>query len=204
MNKILKYCLFLIIPLFAVSCSESEGEDEEFANWQEVNANYFATLYNTTQQKIAGGDTSWKLLKKWSLEDNMAVKPTDFIVVHVLEEGKGTTTPIFTNTACVHYSGKLLPSASFPSGYVFAKSYSGTLDEEVATPAELAISSVSYPMTNGLATALQQMHVGDKWEIYIPAELAWAEQGTTDSSTGATLVPPYSMIIMEVVLAGIE
>lgn len=201
MIKLLKYFI-LLLPILFVACEETESEDEEFANWQEVNANYFASLYNTTKQKIAGGDATWKMFKKWSLEESIATQPTDYIIVHILKEGTGTESPLFTDTASVHYAARLLPSKSFPSGYVFEKSYNGTFDEEISKPTSLAINSTNYPMSNGLATALQEMHIGDHWEVYIPTELAWAQQGATDSSTGATLVPEYSMIIVDITLVG--
>ena len=49
------------------ACSENDGEVEEFADWQNKNETYFNQLYASTQQRIAKGDQSWKIIRKLSL-----------------------------------------------------------------------------------------------------------------------------------------
>lgn len=179
-----------------VSCSEKDNSVEEFANWQEVNENYFSNLYTQAQQKIASNDTSWKIIRQWSLEESVATRPVNHIIVHVLEEGKGTECPMFTDSVRVHYSGKLIPSATFTTGYVFDKSYYGNYDEDSSRPATFKCSS---SLVDGFATALMNMHVGDRWEVYIPYQLGYGAIGTTNSS-GATSIPGYSTLIFDITM----
>ena len=48
-------------------------------------------------------------------------------------------------------------------------------------------------MVDGFATALQRMHVGDYWRVYIPSELAYGESGNSS-------VPGYSLLIFDLIL----
>jgi FKBP-type peptidyl-prolyl cis-trans isomerase FklB len=86
----------------------------------------------------------------------------------------------------VHYSGRLLPSASYPQGYQFDSSYAGTFDPVLATPSKFAVAG----MVKGFSTALMKMHRGDHWRIYIPYQLAYG-------ATARTAVPAYSTLIFD-------
>jgi len=50
------------------------------------------------------------------------------------------------------------------------------------------------PVMPGLKQALQKMHVGDEWEVYIPASEAYGAQGSRG------VVPPFSPIVAKVKL----
>ncbi|MBO4314975.1 MAG: FKBP-type peptidyl-prolyl cis-trans isomerase [Prevotella sp.] len=186
-------CLVALLALS--SCKESDDSVDEFANWQETNENYFNNLYSQVTQKIAAGDTDWMILRKWSLEESIATRPENHIIVHVLEKGSGSGCPMFTDSVRVHYSGKLLPSASFPSGYTFDKSYYDTFDPATSRPSTMCCSN----LTDGFATAVMNMHIGDMWEIYVPHQLAYGKTGTTNSS-GTQEIPGYSTLIFNVTL----
>lgn len=43
-------------------------------------------------------------------------------------------------------------------------------------------------LITGWQIALQQMHVGDKWEIYIPAEMAYGKMNQPGIPGGSTLI----------------
>jgi FKBP-type peptidyl-prolyl cis-trans isomerase len=60
-------------------------------------------------------------------------------------------------------------------------------------PAKIPVNNV-FP---GWAEALQKMNVGSQWRLFIPAQLAYGEQGGRN-------VPANSAIIMEVELLGVE
>lgn len=186
-------CLVALVTL--TSCHESDDSVEEFANWQETNEARFNDLYTQATQKIAAGDTRWKILTQWSLEEKVATRPENHIIVHVLEEGKGSGCPLYTDSVRIHYSGKLLPSASFASGYTFDKSYYGTFDPATSRPSTMLCSST----IDGFTTALMNMHIGDKWEVYIPYQLGYGKGGTTNSNGGQD-IPGYSMLIFNISL----
>ena len=46
----------------------------------------------------------------------------------------------------------------------------------------------------GWAIALQQMSVGDKWEIYIPAEMAYGSKSVPGIPGGSTLIFEIELI----------
>ena len=50
--------------------------------------------------------------------------------------------------------------------------------------------------TDGLATALQNMHLGDHWTVYVPYQLGY---GSADKGN----IPPYSILIYDVTLVDI-
>jgi len=198
MKNFIKYfiVLFFAMPLTGIlcSCSENDDTEEEFVDWQNTNESYFKTLYAQAQSKIASGDKSWKIIRCYTMpEDNAEYSYTmdieDCIVAHVVSEGEGTTLPLYTDKARVHYRGRILPSASYSSGYVFDKSYSGTFDTATAIPADFSISG----LVDGFATAVLNMHKGDSWEVYIPYQLGYGESGSTG-------IPAYSTLIFDITL----
>ena len=61
-------------------------------------------------------------------------------------------------------------------------------------PATFAIRG----MVKGLAEALQLMPVGSKWQIFVPSQLAYGENGAGPA------IPPNSALIFEVELLGVK
>ena len=196
MNILKKY--FLMMPMLLLcamaltSCSESDDSVEEYPDWQNNNTAYFNNLYTTAKSAIEAGDTSWKIIKSWSIPedgDYLVSGPEDYIVVKVLESGTGSGCPIYNDNVWVHYQGRLLPSTSYTSGYVFDQSFYGTFNENTAVATQLTVSST----VDGFATALQNMHIGDHWQVYIPYQLGYGESSSSDSS-----IPAYSVLIFDI------
>ena len=191
--------LYLFVMLLSVmglaSCSENDDTEEEYPNWQVTNTKYFSNLKDSVSKLVAAGDTAeLNIYKIWSQTDYKAGDKSDsVIIVHKLKNGTGSGCPIYTDSVRVHYGGKLLPSTSYPSGYKFAQSYSTSLsDYDVTTciPAKLAVSGV----IDGFSTALQRMHIGDRWIVYMPYQLGYG-------TSGSTSIPGYSVLIYDMQLA---
>ncbi|MDR3137997.1 MAG: FKBP-type peptidyl-prolyl cis-trans isomerase, partial [Tannerellaceae bacterium] len=100
------------------------------------------------------------------------------IYVKVLEEGTGTETIYYNSKVKVYYSGRLIDGTVFDSA-----------DEPYEAAATFTVSS----LITGWTTALQYMKEGDRWEIWIPYQLAYGTSGTSDGS-----IPAYSTLIFEV------
>ncbi|KAF0151943.1 MAG: FKBP-type peptidyl-prolyl cis-trans isomerase [Ignavibacteria bacterium] len=100
----------------------------------------------------------------------------------VLTKGTGTVSPKDTNTVKVHYTGK------FIDGNIFDSSVQRN------EPAEFPLNQVIKGWTEGL----QLMNTGDKFEFYIPYELAYGEEGREGA------IPPASLLIFEVELLEIK
>jgi len=95
----------------------------------------------------------------------------------VMKAGTGKS-PQATDVVKVHYNGMLLDGKVFDS----------TLNKD---PAEIPVNRV----IPGWSEALQKMKVGDKWRVYIPANLAYGAQGPPGGP-----IPPFAMLIFDVEL----
>jgi FKBP-type peptidyl-prolyl cis-trans isomerase FklB len=99
----------------------------------------------------------------------------------VLKTGSGPS-PKATDTVKVHYHGTLIDGTVFDSSV------------DRGEPATFQVGGV----IRGWVEALQLMHVGDKWQVSVPAKLAYGER----SPGGA--IGPNSTLIFDVELLGIE
>ena len=187
----------LMAVLCLSACSETDDKVEEYPDWRNKNEAFFASKYNAAKQAIASGSKEWKVIKSYARNTEKEGAATDYIVVKVLREGTGSGCPLFTDSVRVHYRGQLLASAThFDSkdpelGLVFDKSW-GTdeFNEKVSVPAKFAVSSV----VDGFSTALQHMHIGDRWLVYMPHQLGYG------SSTSGS-IPVYSTLVFDIALS---
>jgi FKBP-type peptidyl-prolyl cis-trans isomerase FklB len=99
----------------------------------------------------------------------------------IMKKGEGEI-PKATDKVNVHYHGTLI------NGKVFDSSV------DRGTPASFGVTQV----IAGWVEALQLMPVGSKWKLYIPQALAYGERGAGEN------IPPFSTLIFEVELLGIE
>lgn len=97
----------------------------------------------------------------------------------VLKQGNGAT-PGLTDSVQCHYRGTLLDGTEFDS------SYGGD-------PARFPVDGV----IPGWTEALQKMKVGDKWQLFVPAKLAYG------ANPPGPPIEPNSTLIFEVELLGV-
>jgi len=202
MKKFLYSILFALVatmPVSLTSCSETDDEQTEFANWQNRCDSYFSTIYSKAKSANASGDSSWKIIRAYTKSDTVtAIK--NFIVAKVITEGTGTETPLFTDSVKIHYRGYLMPSASYntvvkeygsdlPVGYKFDSSWTGDYNINTMSP----YSGTPSSFIIGFSTALQNMHIGDRWLVYIPYSLGYG-------SAAQTNIPSYSTLIFDITL----
>ena len=120
-----------------------------------------------------------QFLKDLSAEEGIMSLPRG-IYYKVLEQGNGSTSPTIRSIVSVHYRGTLIDGKEFDNSY------------KRNCPEAFRLCDV----IDGWQIALQQMHVGDKWMIYIPYELGYG----TKACAG---IPAFSTLIFEVELLGI-
>jgi FKBP-type peptidyl-prolyl cis-trans isomerase len=89
----------------------------------------------------------------------------------VITEGTGNT-PVATDKVKTHYRGTLINGKEFDSSFKRNK------------PAEFPVTGV----IKGWTEALQLMKEGGKWELYIPANLAYGERGRPNIPANSTLI----------------
>ena len=104
----------------------------------------------------------------------------DGLQYKIITEGSGAT-PTITDIVTVNYSGKLLDGTEFDSSY------------KRGQPAEFPVGGVIH----GWTEALQQMKAGSKWQLFIPSELAYGEQGRPG-------IPPNSVLVFDVELLSVQ
>lgn len=170
------------------SCSETDTDNREFADWQQRNKTYFEDIYKTAQNNTG----RYKIFRKWSLDESKALTPETHIVIEVLNAGTGSGCPLYTDSVKVHYEGRLIPSKTYTGGYIFDRTWTGDYNLETMRPTTFAVSG----LIDGFATAIMKMHIGDRWRVYIPQELAYGESAQTTSG-----IPAYSTLIFDITLA---
>ena len=81
----------------------------------------------------------------------------------------------YTDTCRVAYRGCLIPSKSYKEGYVFDQTFLNGFDWTTAG----AVDFIPQGLTVGFATALMNMHKGDRWRVYVPYQLGYGTSGLT-------------------------
>lgn len=95
-----------------------------------------------------------------------------------LKKGNANSvTPNRSSVVVVHYTGKTI------NGKTFDSSRGGT-----------APAFRLRELIPGWIIALQHMHVGDKWEVYIPAEQAYGKSNQPGIPGGSTLIFEIELI----------
>lgn len=93
----------------------------------------------------------------------------------VIEAGKGNS-PADDATIIAHYRGQLIDGTEFDSSY------------SRGTPIEFKLDGV----IQGWQQAIKLMKPGAKWEIYVPADLAYGDQGA------GNVIGPNETLIFEI------
>lgn len=178
----------LLLPLGAVmACSESDDEEaaDEFVNWRVRNDAFFTTLEDSLSHDAA----VWKKIKSYTKDENTPGISTDYIYAKIIEKGSGDASPLYSDSVRVAYRGRLIPSVTYPQGYVFDQTFVG--DYNIKTTS--VYDGVANGFIDGFTTALQHMHRGDWWRIYIPYTLGY---GVYASGS----IPAYSVLVFDLVL----
>ena len=184
--NIILLLLAFLAPLVATSCSEDDNTVEEFPDWRNRNEAYFSDILSTAKVNTDG---SWKTFLSYALEDTIPTTENDYIAVKVLRPGTGSGCPMFTDSVKINYRGRLVPSTSYAEGYVFDQSYVSDEPGKTSLPVKFRVGD----LVTGFTTALQYMHIGDYWRVYIPYWLGYG-------STGSTSIPAYSTLIFDIEL----
>ncbi len=102
------------------------------------------------------------------------------VLYKVLERGTGTVSPQLSSVVTVHYRGTLIDGREFDNSW------------KRSCPEAFRLNQV----IEGWQQALQQMHVGDKWIVYIPYTLGYGNRPSGP-------IPAFSTLVFEVELLGI-
>ncbi|WP_455638219.1 FKBP-type peptidyl-prolyl cis-trans isomerase [Parabacteroides sp.] len=184
MKKYLQFALMIFcLSVVFTSCKDDDKDDGIDEAWKAENEAVFQAKANDPdfmQVKINGAGDYYVYAKK-------------------LQEGNGDQV-YYTNHVNVYYRGWLATKTR--------DDYFDKREFEDGDPATFALSSqyVTYnangsikvgSVITGWTIALQNMKVGDKWEIWIPQQLGYGAQDNNDK------IPPYSTLVFEIEVKGI-
>ncbi len=193
MNKSILWLigLLFVTSLSVVSCSETDGVEDPYANWEERNQRYIDSIATVAEANQGNEVGQWKIIRSYKLPPlglDEKGKVNDNVYCEILEVGDGTVSPLFTDSVDVHYRGQLIP---LNDGQIvtFDQSYQGELDLNAATSVGYKPSGV----VTGWTSALQEMKAGDRWKLYIPYNLGYGESGYSS-------IPGYSILIFDLYL----
>jgi FKBP-type peptidyl-prolyl cis-trans isomerase FklB len=162
----------------AIGKKEQRLKDEELIE-------AFAFLQKRAEERMAAiNDENAKAGQKF-LEENAkregVVTTKSGLQYEVLKKAEGQQ-PKPTDVVTVHYEGKLVDGKVFDSSI------------ERGSPIDLPVGGV----IPGWVEGLQLMHVGEKYKLYVPSELAYGAQSPSP------MIPANSVLVFELELLDIK
>ncbi len=100
----------------------------------------------------------------------------------VLQSGSGTVSPSVTSRVTVNYRGMLVDGTEFDSTWAHG------------TPVTFSVDNV----IRGWQDVLPRMHVGDRWKVVIPPQLAYGQTGALPR------IGPNEALVFEIELLDIQ
>ena len=156
--------------------SQSEMK-QVYTSWQQkMRAKQAAKKAEEAAKNLAAGTA---FLEANKAKEGVKVLPSG-LQYKVITEGTGNT-PVATDKVKTHYRGTLINGTEFDSSYKRNK------------PAEFGVKGV----IKGWTEALQLMKEGGKWELYIPANLAYGQRGRPGIPGNSTLI--FEIELLEIV-----
>ena len=162
----------------AIGNKEHKLKDEELME-------AFAFLQKRAEERITKLNEESAQAGKKFLEENGkkegVVTTASGLQYEVIKKADGAQ-PKSTDVVTVHYEGKLTDGSVFDSSI------------ERGSPIDLPVSGV----IPGWVEGLQLMHVGEKYKLYIPSELAYGAQSPSPA------IPANSVLVFDLELLGIK
>lgn len=203
MKNIIHLLLLLAVAAGFCACSETSEENTEFENWEARNTTFMLDTLAHAKSAIAAAKSQWG--DAWEEHCEWRVFPSfqnttggvttwkDSIAVKVIESGTGSGYPLATDSVRVSYAGRLIPSKSYANGYIFDHTGMGTTIEDIMDKRfEVTTTFLAMGVIEGRSTALFHMRIGDYWRVFIPANMAYGETG---SSSGG--IPANSTLVFD-------
>lgn len=100
----------------------------------------------------------------------------------VIKKGDGKASPTVTSTVTVNYRGMLTDGTEFDSTWARGQPVSFTVDKVIP----------------GWQDVIPRMHVGDRWKVVIPPQLAYGEHGALPR------IGPNEALVFDIELLGIK
>ncbi|MBE6288301.1 MAG: peptidylprolyl isomerase [Mediterranea massiliensis] len=196
--------LFALLMGIFTACEEVE-EVSEYDNWQERNEAFIDSLEIAAAGSLVATVEQAKQVPVGKL---FAIKvssvSTDinsyYIYCKKLTANPEGVRPYYTSSVTTYYYGTDILGKRFDGNFTgYSAIEQGNLDgsQRMPTPFD---SPTTFPVNGliaGWTTALQYMHSGERWMMYIPWQCAY---GSEDSGT----ILAYSALTFDVILNDVE
>ena len=184
-------CLAAVLIGVATACSKTEDDSAE--RWRTANDAAFAAIKR---------DAAYTEIKSPGHEGSIYYKE--------LKKGAGTKPILFTSTVSLYARGWFV--ADYPDNkYIRQGTFFQSWLEADGVPFTTVVSNVgvipsgfsAYTLTKGVRVALQYMHEGDRWEVWVPYTLGFGADEAKIfrnllPSNYVTTIPAYSTLVFEV------
>lgn len=163
MKRIWQFALLIVCALAVTACNDDDDKVKVDEVWKEKNRVAFVEI---------SGNKEYKEIKSASNGGSIYYK--------VIKEGNGTEQIYYTDQVKVYYTGWLI-DAEKPTDFF----------DKAEPPYQPAATFKVSGLTEGFATALQWMKEGDRWEVWVPYQLGYGENGNSS-------IPGYSTLKFEI------
>lgn len=191
MNKCLLYLsLFLFLSVGFAACDEVE-EVGEYDNWEPRNTAFIDSIHALAADRLLPLNAAQEEADKFEPGEIFGLETTasttagkQYVYCKKIVKNTAGAVPVYTNTVEAHYYGTLITGDSFQGTFEgYGATDRGVLDPETKAPTAFD-SPTAYSVSGaywgtGWVSALQYMHVGERWMLYIPYQSGY---GTGTSS----------------------
>lgn len=184
MKKYWHITWMLVVMLFTLAACSDDDENEIVIDeaWKEINLAAF-----DARLQDAKTDTSLFTINSESGNGQ--------IICKILKKGEGTETIYYTSKVNCYYKGCFVTNEDgevvadrdsvLTQGEVFDSRLRENGDDKVLFEVD------DSGLRDGFATALQHMHEGDIWEVWMPYQLGYGVSGYDD-------IKPYTTLVFQV------
>lgn len=191
MNKCLLYLsLFLFLSVGFAACDEVE-EVGEYDNWEPRNTAFIDSIHALAASRLLPLNAAQEEADKFEPGEMFGLETTasttagkQYVYCKKIVKNTAGAVPVYTNTVETHYYGTLITGDSFQGTFEgYGATDRGVLDAETKAPTafdsprQFSVSGAYWG--TGWVSALQYMHVGERWMLYIPYQSGY---GTGTSS----------------------
>ena len=185
MKKYWHITWMLVVMLFTLAACSDDDENEIVIDeaWKEINLAAF-----DARLQDAKTDTSLFTINSESGNGQ--------IICKILKKGEGTETIYYTSKVNCYYKGCFVTNEDgevvadrdsvLTQGEVFDSRLRENGDDKVLFEVD------DSGLRDGFATALQHMHEGDIWEVWMPYQLGYGVSGSGDN------IKPYTTLVFQV------
>lgn len=184
MKKYWHITWMLVVMLFTLAACSDDDENEIVIDeaWKEINLAAF-----DARLQDAKTDTSLFTINSESGNGQ--------IICKILKKGEGTETIYYTSKVNCYYKGCFVTNEDgevvadrdsvLTQGEVFDSCLRENGDDKVLFEVD------DSGLRDGFATALQHMHEGDIWEVWMPYQLGYGVSGYDD-------IKPYTTLVFQI------